>query len=250
MRGEVVAGVAERADPELAVEIDARVGVEAGGASLAAHRVVGDHGHVREDLTRGHHRAERDDAFRRLDLAVGPDVPARAGARDSPRRAGVRMKDLSRATAGGGSGRRARARVRGNRSRSTAREMLKARGRDAGVAHHDSRTPSTASRAPQSGVCIARSTPRTVVARGSPVASRRSCACGRSERARERESPRFPRANVTGRALRSCSDARDRVPRARAARTGRCWPRRRFRLREAHKRNFLCTAIRRDVLIS
>ena len=77
VRGEVVPRVAKRADPQLAVEINTRVRIEARGAPLAPHRVVRHGGHVWQVLPRRDKRAERHHALRRLDLAVGPDVPGR-----------------------------------------------------------------------------------------------------------------------------------------------------------------------------
>mmetsp|Transcript_600 Transcript_600/g.2454 ORF Transcript_600/g.2454 Transcript_600/m.2454 type:complete len:203 (-) Transcript_600:235-843(-) len=75
VRGEVVARVAEGADPELAVEIHARVRVEARRAALAPHGVVRHHGHLGQVFPGGHERAEGHHALRGLDLAVRPDVP-------------------------------------------------------------------------------------------------------------------------------------------------------------------------------
>ena len=158
----------------------------------------------------------------------------------------VGMKDLSRAAAGGIGSPRARAFA--GIEVGLPREMLKARGRDAGVAHHDSRTPSTASRAPSPGSASLgrRLGPSSPAAR----LSRRV--------ARARAVARNERVNGNLRASacerhRTCAPvvlrrARSSTPRPRRG-TGRCWPRRRFSYGRPTNAIF-CTAIRRDVLIS
>ena len=72
---EVVAGVAEGADPELSGEVHPRVRVEARGATLAPDRIVGHDRHLGQNLARGDQRAEWNDTLLRLHLGVGPDVP-------------------------------------------------------------------------------------------------------------------------------------------------------------------------------
>jgi hypothetical protein len=155
VRGEVVARVAEGADPELAVEIHARVRVEARRAALAPHGVVRHDGHLGQVFPGGHERAEGHDALRGLDLAVRPDVPV-LGDRakgvavrfDGSRlelRAPPRTARVSPVTAVTTFRRTRRDRVCAEAPRSIGDT----------TAYHDRRTPSTASRAPQSGVCIA-----------------------------------------------------------------------------------------------
>eukprot|EP00982_Pelagococcus_subviridis_P014921 31366-Pelagococcus_subviridis.AAC.1 len=158
VRREVVPRVTERTYPQLAVEVHARVRVQTRGAAFASHRVVGHDGHVREGFSRGHHRAEGDDALRRLRLAVRPDVPGGTRRGWGKRREG--RGTIARGTSA--SARRGRRRSVDRSVRSEALSVgASARRASAGgatrrVAHHDSRTPSTASSAPQSGVCIAR----------------------------------------------------------------------------------------------
>ena len=76
---EVVAGVAEGADPELSGEVHPRVRVEARRATLAPNRIVGHDRHLGQNLARGDQRAERNDTLLRLHLGVGPDVPVVVG---------------------------------------------------------------------------------------------------------------------------------------------------------------------------
>mmetsp|Transcript_470 Transcript_470/g.1094 ORF Transcript_470/g.1094 Transcript_470/m.1094 type:complete len:714 (+) Transcript_470:262-2403(+) len=75
VRGEVVARVAEGADPDLGGEVHARVRVQHGAAALAGHRLVGHHRQVRQLLVWAVHRREGHHALGRLQLAVRPDVP-------------------------------------------------------------------------------------------------------------------------------------------------------------------------------
>lgn len=77
---EVVALVAEGADPDLGGEVDAGVGVEDGGAGLAAERRVGERGDVRVGAERGDAGGERDHALAGLHLRARPHVPAHADA--------------------------------------------------------------------------------------------------------------------------------------------------------------------------
>jgi len=78
MRGKVVALVAEGADPDLGSEVDAREGVEGGGAGLAAERGVLEAGDVRVGADEGDGGCQRDDALARFHLGAGPHVPRHA----------------------------------------------------------------------------------------------------------------------------------------------------------------------------
>lgn len=81
MVGELVSREAERADPDLGVEIDAAVRVEDGGArGLASERGVGEGDEIGIGSDRGDRGGDRDHAFRRLDLGSGPGVPRHADA--------------------------------------------------------------------------------------------------------------------------------------------------------------------------
>lgn len=80
---EVVALVAEGADPDLGGEVDAGVGVEDGGAGLAAERRVGERGDVRVGVERGDAGGERDHALAGLHFRARPHVPAHADAVDA-----------------------------------------------------------------------------------------------------------------------------------------------------------------------
>ncbi|RWW07863.1 hypothetical protein GW17_00028730, partial [Ensete ventricosum] len=81
VRGEVVAGEAEGADPDLGEEVDAGKGVE----DRAARRLAAERG-VREDdeegggTDRGDGGGDGDDALARLHLGPGPRVPGHADA--------------------------------------------------------------------------------------------------------------------------------------------------------------------------
>jgi len=76
VRGKVVAVVAEGADPDLGGEVDAREGVEDGGAGLAAERRVGERGgNVGVGAEEGDGCSEGDDALARLHLGARPQVP-------------------------------------------------------------------------------------------------------------------------------------------------------------------------------
>jgi hypothetical protein len=78
---EVVPGEAQRADPDLSGEVDAREGVEERGAGrLAAERRVGEWrwGRGVQGAARRHGGGERDDAAAGLDLGARPGVPGEA----------------------------------------------------------------------------------------------------------------------------------------------------------------------------
>ena len=76
VRGKVIAVVAEGADPDLGGEVDAREGVEDGGAGLAAERRVGKRGgNARVGAEEGDGCGEGDDALARLHLGARPQVP-------------------------------------------------------------------------------------------------------------------------------------------------------------------------------
>lgn len=83
MRREVVALVAERADPDLGGEIHARKGVERGGAGLAAQRRVGKRGDVGVRPDRRDGGGEWDHALRCLHLSAWPDIPRHPDSVDS-----------------------------------------------------------------------------------------------------------------------------------------------------------------------
>lgn len=78
VRREMVALVAEGADPDLGVEVDAREGVEDGGAGLAPQRRVGERGDVRVAPDRSDAGGEWDHALAGLDLGAWPDIPRHA----------------------------------------------------------------------------------------------------------------------------------------------------------------------------
>lgn len=63
VRGEVVALVAEGADPDLGGEVDAGEGVEGGGAGLTTERGVREAGDVRVGTDQSHRRRQRDHAL-------------------------------------------------------------------------------------------------------------------------------------------------------------------------------------------
>lgn len=116
MRREVVPGEAERADPDLGGEVDAREGIEEGRAGrLAAERRVwqrrrGRGGGVRDARGRDS-GGERHDAATGLDLGARPGVPGeadgvgavRVGGRRGRRRG--RVGGRHRGAASGGAGR-------------------------------------------------------------------------------------------------------------------------------------------------
>lgn len=81
--GEVVALVAEGADPEEGGEVDAGVGVEDGGAGLAAERGVREVGNVGVVADRGDRGGQGDDALGGLHLGARPGVPGHADAVDA-----------------------------------------------------------------------------------------------------------------------------------------------------------------------
>jgi len=83
VRGEVVALVAEGADPDLGGEVDAGEGVEGGGAGFAAERGVLEAGDVRVGTDEGDGGGERDDALAGFDLGAGPHVPRHAHSVDT-----------------------------------------------------------------------------------------------------------------------------------------------------------------------
>ena len=79
VRGKVVAVEAEGADPDLGGEVDAREGVEDGGAGLAAERRVGERGgNVWVGTEEGNGCGEGYDALARLHLGARPQVPRHA----------------------------------------------------------------------------------------------------------------------------------------------------------------------------
>lgn len=80
---EVVALVAEGADPDLGGEVDPGEGVEDGGAGLAAERRVGERGDVGVGAEGGDAGGKRDHALAGLDLRARPHVPAHADAVDA-----------------------------------------------------------------------------------------------------------------------------------------------------------------------
>ena len=63
VRGDVVARVAEGADPDLGGEVDAGEGVEGGGAGLTTERGVREAGDVRVGTDQSHRRRQRDHAL-------------------------------------------------------------------------------------------------------------------------------------------------------------------------------------------
>lgn len=67
--------VAERADPDLGGEVDAREGVEGGRAGLAAQRRVWERGDVGVGPDRGDAGGEWDHALAGLHLSAWPNVP-------------------------------------------------------------------------------------------------------------------------------------------------------------------------------
>lgn len=83
VRREVIALVAEWADPDLGGEVDAGERVEDGGAGLAAERRVGERGDVGVEPDRGDAGGEWDHALAGLDLRAGPHVPRHADAVDA-----------------------------------------------------------------------------------------------------------------------------------------------------------------------
>lgn len=78
--GEVVALVAEGADPEEGGEVDAGEGVEDNGAGLASERRVGERGNVGVWADRRDRGGEWDHALAGFDLCSGPGVPGHADA--------------------------------------------------------------------------------------------------------------------------------------------------------------------------
>lgn len=83
VRGEVVALVAEGADPDLGGEVDAGEGVEGGGAGLTTERGVREAGDVRVGTDQSHRRRQRDHALARFNLRTGPHVPRHADSVES-----------------------------------------------------------------------------------------------------------------------------------------------------------------------
>ncbi|RWV86489.1 hypothetical protein GW17_00051610, partial [Ensete ventricosum] len=81
VRGEVVAGEAEGADPDLGGEVDAGKGVEDGRARrFAAERGVGEDDKGGGGADRGDGGGDGDHALARLHLGSGPRVPGHADA--------------------------------------------------------------------------------------------------------------------------------------------------------------------------
>lgn len=83
VRREVVALEADGADPDLGGEIDAREGVESGGAGAAAEGSVGDGLDVAVVADRGDAGGDGDDALAGFDFVAGPDVPRHPDGVDS-----------------------------------------------------------------------------------------------------------------------------------------------------------------------
>lgn len=78
VRGEVVALVAEGADPDLGREVHAREGVEDGRAGLASEGRVREREDIRVRADRGDGRREWDHALAGFHLSARPDVPRHA----------------------------------------------------------------------------------------------------------------------------------------------------------------------------
>lgn len=75
MRGEMIALVTERTDPDLSGKINAGEGVEGGGAGLTAERGVGESRDIRVRTDHGDGGSKRDDALAGFNLASWPYVP-------------------------------------------------------------------------------------------------------------------------------------------------------------------------------
>lgn len=78
MRGEMIALIAKRADPDLSSEIDAREGIEDGRARLAAERGIREVWNVRVRTDQADVSSKGDDALASFDLGAGPCVPCHA----------------------------------------------------------------------------------------------------------------------------------------------------------------------------
>lgn len=72
VRGEVVAVIAEGADPDLGGEVDAGERVENGGAGFAAERGVAESGNIGVGVEEGDGGGEGNDALARFNFAAWP----------------------------------------------------------------------------------------------------------------------------------------------------------------------------------